>query len=284
MPNDTLHLSPSDVTFVRKLKQGERSTIFQVIVRGKECVMKVVSEEQLYLFPIEAAKYAEPYVQFRIIPESDAETPLIEHSIFFCERTAYRRLKEKGLYDKGVVPQFFGTIEHLQPTLWKPHLDMFLRHKLLPNATLIEYIPRMQMIDLPTFSTPRLDNLVSILKEIHRAKVLHRDPYPRNMMIVPSNPDRVLWIDFDQAQTYFKSLTARQKEWFEDEDDLMREFVEGLVSHMMKHWRALSDQSISCLQQEDTKEGKHRKTFHFYFDGMSQDFCEKTFGSVAGKR
>lgn len=48
-----LDLNPSEVIFVRKIKQHERSTIFQVTVRGKECVMKVVSEDYHYS-PFEA--------------------------------------------------------------------------------------------------------------------------------------------------------------------------------------------------------------------------------------
>jgi hypothetical protein len=43
--DEMLNLNPSEVIFVRKIKQHERSAIFQVIVRGKECVMKVVSED-----------------------------------------------------------------------------------------------------------------------------------------------------------------------------------------------------------------------------------------------
>ena len=112
---------------------------------------------------------------------------------------------------------------------------MFLQHELLPNAILIEYIPHMEIMDLPTFSTDRLDKLVSILKEVHHAKVLHRDPYPRNMMIVPGNPDRVLWIDFDRAQTYSSPLTASQREWFRSDNQVMKEFVEGLVSRVIKY-------------------------------------------------
>ncbi len=182
--------------------------------------------------------------QYRTREKCDAENPLIEHNLFICESRAYRRLKEKGFCDKGTVPQFFGTIEQIQPDLWKPHLDMFLEHELLPNAILIEYIPRMQMIDLPTFSTDRLNKLVGILEEMHNTKILHRDPYPRNMMIVPGNPDRVLWIDFDRAQTYSAPLTKRQREWFHDEDQLMKEFAEGLVSDLPKHGGLSTNQII----------------------------------------
>jgi hypothetical protein len=35
---------------------------------------------------------------------------------------------------------------------------------------------------------------------------------------------------------------------------------------------------------EDYKEGKLRKTFHFYFEGMSPDFCDRTFGTDIGNR
>ena len=44
MSDEMLNIKPSEVTFVRKLKQSERSSIFQVTIRGKECIMKVVSE------------------------------------------------------------------------------------------------------------------------------------------------------------------------------------------------------------------------------------------------
>lgn len=186
-------------------------------------------------FSLQSVQHNDQITQYRTRAKSDAENPLIEHNIFVCESRAYRRLKDRGLCDKGFVPQFYGTIEQIQPKSWRPHLDMFLQHELLPNAILIEYIPNMQMMDLRTFSTNRLHKLANILKEIHAAKVLHRDPYPRNMMVVPGDPDRVLWIDFDRAQTYSGPLTPRQQEWFEFEVELMKEFVEGLVSHTILH-------------------------------------------------
>ncbi|KAL1999981.1 hypothetical protein VTN02DRAFT_3711 [Thermoascus thermophilus] len=36
---------------------------------------------------------------------------------------------------------------------------------------------------------------------MHQAKILHSDPKPRNMMIAEN---RVLWIDFDSAQTFLE--------------------------------------------------------------------------------
>lgn len=85
------------------------------------------------------------------------------------------------------------------------------------------------MMDLSTFSAARMDKLVDILRRIHGAKVLHGDPYPRNMMVVPGNSDRVLWIDFDWAQTFSACLTRRQEEWFAEEVDMMEYFAQALV-------------------------------------------------------
>lgn len=61
---------------------------------------------------------------------------------------------------------------------------MFAGDKLPPNAILIEYIENMQPIGLANFSEDRLKELRQILDDIHHARVLHGDPYPRNMMIV----------------------------------------------------------------------------------------------------
>jgi Lipopolysaccharide kinase (Kdo/WaaP) family len=141
-------------------------------------------------------------------------------------------LKERGLCDKGFVPQYYGSVKEIQPKLWSPHLDTFLDDLLLPNAILIEYIPHMQMLDLLTFSAARLQQLVTIMNEIHQANILHGDPYPRNMMVVSGETERVLWIDFDRAQTYTAPLTERQQKGLDFEAELVAEFADGLVSNL----------------------------------------------------
>src|SRR5271156_6562794 len=95
---------------------------------------------------------------------------------------------------------------------------MFLDESWSPNAVLIEYVADMHQMDLSTFSKSRLASLRAILGEFHEAKVFHGDADPRNMMVVVSGkPDRVLWIDFDTAQTLPKNkpLTQRQQGWME---------------------------------------------------------------------
>lgn len=67
----------------------------------------------------------------------------------------------------------------------------------------------MQPINLSNFSKLRLTELRLSLDEIHQAGVYHGDPKPRNMMICCCSgeqlEERVLWIDFDSAQTFSES-------------------------------------------------------------------------------
>jgi hypothetical protein len=179
--------------------------------------------------------------QYRNQAKSDIGNPLIERNVFNCESTAYRRMKERGLCDEGFVPQFYGIIKEIRPELWKPHLDMFLDHDLSPNAILVEYVPHLQMVDLSTFSRDLLQRLVTILEAIHGAKVLHMDPYPRNMMIVVGTPDRALWLDFDRAQTFSDPLTPQQQVWFDEEMEMMVYFAKALVSDMFPTFKTRAD-------------------------------------------
>lgn len=153
-----------------------------------------------------------------------------EFDMFISECAAYRRLKARGLCEEQVIPDFYGVIEDIDPLLWQPHLDQFLKDKLRPRAVLIEYVPGLQTIDLSTYSEYRLAKFKIILTHIHEARVLHDDPMPRNMM-VHEDSDRVLWIDFDRAQTFREDipLTSREQKWFADESALVDEFASYLV-------------------------------------------------------
>lgn len=157
---------------------------------------------------------------------SELDPPDEEVNLFVCESTASERLKAKGLCERGVVPDFYGTITNIQPALW-PNLDMFIDDKIPPRAVLIEYVPDIQPIDLSNFSLQYLHQLGHILEDIHSAEILQGDPYPRNMMI--SKQGRVLWIDFDRSQTFSGSLSKRQSTWFEEENEMMEYFINALV-------------------------------------------------------
>ena len=131
---------------------------------------------------------------------------------------------ESSKCKSGVIPNFYGMIRNIQLAV-SPNLDMFLDDRLPPNAILIEYIPNLQPIDLSNFSEKRLARLREILDKINRAKVLHGDPKPRNMMVSSGEYDRVLWIDFDSAQTFSEDdLSSRQDNWIKEEVEINKLF------------------------------------------------------------
>lgn len=47
-------------------------------------------------------------------------------------------LKDRGLCDRGIVPQFYGTIDQIDPKDYLPYLEMFLEDKYPPNAILLD--------------------------------------------------------------------------------------------------------------------------------------------------
>lgn len=148
-----------------------------------------------------------------------------------CEKVAYERLKEHGLCVSGIIPDFYGSIKDLDPNLCQPHLDMFRDDKNPPNALLLEYTPGLEIV-LPQHYTPqRAKNLVSGIRQIHKAAVLHCDVKPRNMMVVKGDPQRIVWLDFDRVQTYDKrKMSKRQMQSILDEELMVSQFAELLVS------------------------------------------------------
>ncbi|PWY64404.1 hypothetical protein BO83DRAFT_369340 [Aspergillus eucalypticola CBS 122712] len=204
-----LDVNPSEVEFLETLKESRYSVVFKVRFREKLCVMKVYHDRE----------------------PNELDPPDRIVNLFISESTAYHRLESKGLCQRGVIPNFYGTIRKIQPADW-PDLHMFLNDKLPPNAVLIEYIPQLQQIDLSHYSPQRLDKLREILDDIHAAGVLHADPKPRDMMVsVAEEEERVLWIDFDSAQTFteFVDLSPRQQKWFDKENEMMDYFVNALA-------------------------------------------------------
>jgi hypothetical protein len=81
--------------------------------------------------------------QYHYYAPTPNDSPYSDVNIFRCERNAYRRLKAKGFYKRGIIPDFYGAIEYIDPREWGPYLDMFLDDRWPPNAVLIEYIADM---------------------------------------------------------------------------------------------------------------------------------------------
>ncbi|EGX87745.1 Protein kinase-like domain [Cordyceps militaris CM01] len=174
--NDELvNVQSSDVTFLEILKTkidkkngNTRVITFKVEIDDRLCVMKVY-------------KHNGYWHQFR------------------SEESAYRLLNEKGFCERGLVPKFYGIIDSIDVSLW-PELYQFENDSAPPSAIFIEYIQNAKKIDFNNYTLDKMDRLCAMLTEFHSVGLLHGDPYPRNMMVVPGTPrDRVFWLDFDSS-------------------------------------------------------------------------------------
>lgn len=109
--------------------------------------------------------------------------------IHVLEATTYTRLKEQGLCDRGIVPDFLGFMRKFDPSLCQPHLRKFLDDEYPPSAIFLEYITSLGMINLRNYTPQRVNNLLKGIRQIHKVLVRHRDSKPRNMMIVKDSSD-----------------------------------------------------------------------------------------------
>ncbi|ATY64299.1 serine threonine kinase [Cordyceps militaris] len=227
--NDELvDVQPSEVEFLNTLstkiwkKNGNNLVItFKVEIRGKLCVMKVVCD---YIHPSAA-----PIEHSTLILAQFKRDEYLK-DYFTIEHRAYQLLKEKGFCKRGLVPKFYGVIQHINVELW-PDLHAFRHHKWRPNAVLIEYIPDAEKICLNNFSQDNVNRLCSILAEFHQAGLLHGDPYPRNMMVVQGKlKDRVFWLDFDSSKVVDRQTCSEQVErQLEDEMEEVIGIAEALA-------------------------------------------------------
>ncbi|KKZ65631.1 hypothetical protein EMCG_08538 [[Emmonsia] crescens] len=192
-------VGPAEVIFKDKLFASEFSVIFLVVVRGQQCVMKVHHGRG-------PRRYYEP---------KDREL-----DIHILETTAYRRLKERGVCEQGIVPQFLGTMDKFDPMPCQPYLANFLNDEYPPSAIFLEYIPNLEMLHLHNYTQARMNNFLVGIRKIHKALVKHGDPKPRNMLIVKDDPERVVWIDFNRANTYDEhTITDREKVFLAEEEE-----------------------------------------------------------------
>ena len=53
-----------------------------------------------------------------------------------------------------------------------------------------------------TYTKERMQKALVGIQKIHLALIEHNDPYPKNILIVPGDLEKVMWIDFDVAIVY----------------------------------------------------------------------------------
>jgi hypothetical protein len=148
-----------------------------------------------------------------------------------CETRAYCALKQSSICDQGYVPQFYGYSLYLKPTAFAPYLDAFQGDAGLPSAILLEYLPHPLLMNCLTYTKERMAKAVDGIRQVHLALVEHNDSYPKNIVIVPGNPERVVWIDFDVAITYPDStyIGDRERDWIDFETKQVEDFGLMLV-------------------------------------------------------
>lgn len=227
-------ISPGEIDFEEQLFTSDCSVIFLVVVRGQQCVMKVVS--QCHQSERTTNRLILKWQHHGRGPPLPYERKDRELDIHVLESTAYRRLKARGVCDKGIVPQFLGTMDKFDPKLCQPHLRKFLEDEYPPSALFLEYIPNMEMVKLHNYTEARMNNLLRGIREIHKAGVEHNDIKPRNMLIVKDdpNPNRVVWIDFNRANTYDEHhMTDEQKVLIAEEEESMEGFKMYMVSPLI---------------------------------------------------
>ncbi|KAJ5104383.1 hypothetical protein NUU61_001730 [Penicillium alfredii] len=194
-------IDPSGIYLQERLFKPRYSAVFLVTVRDVTCVMKVHHGRG-------PPEYYEPQDR--------------ELDIHVLESTAYIRLKERGLCERGIVPYYLGSMRKFDPALCQPHLKMFLEDDYLPSALFLRYIPNQQSLDLSNYTPQRMKNFMSGIEEIHNAGVSHGDPKPRKVMVITVDPERVVWMDFDRAETLEEGhITEWQKRHLQDDKDLV---------------------------------------------------------------
>ncbi|KAH8435124.1 uncharacterized protein LDX57_012753 [Aspergillus melleus] len=244
MANELDDIELTEILFLKKLFSSAFSVIFLVNVRNQQCIMKVHHGRG-------PRRYYEPENR--------------ELDIHVLESTAYTRLKERGLCDRGIVPNYLGAVRKFDPSLCQPHLKDFLNDEYLPSAIFLEYIVGLEMISLDIYTQERMDNFVAGIRQIHKAFVRHRDPKPRNMMVVKDTPDRVVWLDFDRAETYDEEgITSEQARLIEEEQEIVTGFKICLVSAPTTEKSIAASYPKSHQQESDYAKGKLDEAYNFY--------------------
>lgn len=98
--------------------------------------------------------------------------------------------------------RFYGYINRMDPAALHPAFQHLSQDKLKPRAILPEYLPNAESINCINYTDALYPQAIEGMKEIHRAGVYRKDIYPRNILLVRRDPDRLVWIDFDVATTF----------------------------------------------------------------------------------
>lgn len=228
--NEVDAIRQENITIKELLHEGDHSSVFLVQLQDLQCVMKLVRPSRTpSLHSLHSHTYRNQFHTFMSLDMDDDGEVL---NIYRLEKKAYPRLEASGVCDAGTIPHCYGYLEEIDVlafdlNIWRKAFSCFRYDEFRPNALFIEYIPGMKMMDLETYTKERFAKIVTGLGKIHAAHVLHGDPMPRNMMVVPET-ERVLWID--RAKTFDSdTVTTREQKQLDLEMSIVTLLEDKLV-------------------------------------------------------
>ncbi|OJJ50354.1 hypothetical protein ASPZODRAFT_157240 [Penicilliopsis zonata CBS 506.65] len=183
-----MEIDPSRIKIIKEITRSDASSIFEVDLDGQTYVLKVFHDNG-------DPGYTEKGRDL---------------NRFRCESNAYKKLLASGACESGFIPKFYGYLDRVDPVLFHPALQHFTHDKLQPSAILLEYLPNAESLNCVNYSDALYPQAVEGMKEIRQAGVHHRDVWPRNLLLVRGNPDRLVWTDFDVSTT-FTDLGSEQQ-------------------------------------------------------------------------
>lgn len=199
-------MDPSKIRIIREITRSDASSIFEV--------------------DLDAQKYALKLFHNNGDPGYTEKGRDLDR--FRCELNAYKKLLTSGVCSRSFVPKFYGYIDRMDPAAFHPAFQHFAQDKFKPRAILLEYLPDAEALNCVNYSDELYPQAIEGMKEIHRAGVHHQDIYPKNILVVHGNPDRLVWIDFDVATT-FTEFGPEQLARCDYEIALVKGFGEALV-------------------------------------------------------
>ncbi|KAJ5355465.1 uncharacterized protein N7496_012677 [Penicillium cataractarum] len=173
-------IDPQNIHIIREITRSDASSIFEVALDTRKYALKLFHNNG-------DAGYTQK--------GRDLDR-------FRCELNAYKKLDTSSACTRGFVPKFYGSIDRADPAAFHTTFQHFAQDKLKPRAILLEYLADAETLNCVNYSDELYPQAIEGMEEIHRAGVHHQDIYPKNLLLVHGNPDRLVWIDFDVATTF----------------------------------------------------------------------------------
>ena len=143
-----------------------------------------------------------------IIRDLDDGSQMDHMLLFAFEYSAYAHLVHYGVCQRGTVPNCYGWsnlskqhVERIQELEVISINSQRLVEERAPKGLLLEFIDGATKLSWRNITEKLADQVVRGLYDVHTAYVQHGDIHSRNILIRPDG--RIVWIDFDRAETPF---------------------------------------------------------------------------------